>query len=79
MSESKEAVRVPETGMDPRAVDAAWKYLEEHHDATAHHGEEAGELKALRRRIDWRIVPLAFLCYTMQFIDKVLINVNLTS
>ncbi|KAF1990821.1 putative allantoate permease [Aulographum hederae CBS 113979] len=29
---------------------------------------------ALYRRIDWRIVPLAFLCYFLQFLDKVVIN-----
>jgi hypothetical protein len=32
--------------------------------------------KALVRRIDYRIVPLMFLCYLMQFLDKVLINVS---
>ena len=32
--------------------------------------------KALVRRIDYRIVPLMFLCYLMQFLDKVLINVG---
>jgi hypothetical protein len=30
--------------------------------------------KALVRRIDYRIVPLMFFCYLMQFFDKVLIN-----
>lgn len=34
------------------------------------------DLKALRRRIDWKIVPLMFCCYTIQFIDKVLLNVS---
>lgn len=28
----------------------------------------------LLRKIDWRIVPLMFLCYFLQFLDKVLIN-----
>lgn len=32
-------------------------------------------LKALRRKIDFRIIPIMFLCYTMQFIDKVALNV----
>ena len=73
MSDSKDAVTVNETGVDPRSVDAAWRFLDDHH-ATAH--VEAVDPKALRRRIDWRILPLAFLCYTMQFIDKVLINVS---
>ncbi|PWW80903.1 MFS general substrate transporter [Tuber magnatum] len=30
--------------------------------------------KRLVRKIDWRIVPIMFACYIMQFIDKVLIN-----
>jgi hypothetical protein len=33
------------------------------------------DLQALRRKIDWRIVPIMFLCYTVQFLDKVNINV----
>ena len=31
---------------------------------------------ALQRKVDWRIVPIMFLCYTMQFIDKVSLNVS---
>lgn len=46
--------------------------------------EAAGSLfdineKALVRRIDYRIVPLMFFCYLMQSLDKVLINVSLSS
>jgi len=33
--------------------------------------------KALVRKIDRRIVPIMFLCYLMQFVDKVLLNVNI--
>ena len=29
------------------------------------------DIKRLRRKVDWHIVPIMFLCYTMQFIDKV--------
>ena len=68
----KEAVAVNETRLDPRSMDAAWKYLDTHHSTAQ---VDLADYKALRRRVDWRIVPLAFLCYTMQFIDKVLINV----
>lgn len=35
--------------------------------------------KSLIRKIDYHIVPLMFLCYLMQFLDKVLINVRLLS
>lgn len=54
-------------------VDSAWKYLDAHRDADA---GEAIDMTALRRRIDWRIVPLMFLCYTLQFLDKVILNVS---
>ncbi|KAH6612263.1 major facilitator superfamily domain-containing protein [Chaetomium sp. MPI-SDFR-AT-0129] len=52
-------------------LDSAWKYLDAHRDADA---GEAIDMAALRRRIDWRIVPLMFLCYTLQFLDKVILN-----
>ena len=53
-------------------VDAAWKYLNGQRDAAA---VDAIDLAALRRRIDFRIVPLMFMCYTLQFLDKVILNV----
>lgn len=36
----------------------------------------AVDLPAVRSKIDWRIVPIMFCCYTMQFVDKVLLNVS---
>ncbi|GJD03602.1 Major facilitator superfamily transporter [Colletotrichum higginsianum IMI 349063] len=53
-------------------VDAAWKFLNTHRDAGD--GTASVDIDALRRKIDWRIVPLMFLCYTMQFLDKVILN-----
>ena len=32
------------------------------------------DINTLRRKVDWHIVPIMFLCYTMQFIDKVSLN-----
>jgi hypothetical protein len=53
-------------------LDEAFKYLHDHTDA-----ESAGiDVAALRRRIDWRIVPIMFACYVLQFVDKVVINVS---
>jgi hypothetical protein len=53
-------------------LDEAFKYLHNHTDA-----ESTGiDLAALRRRIDWRIVPIMFACYVLQFVDKVVINVS---
>jgi GMP synthase-like glutamine amidotransferase len=56
----------------PKDVDAAWMFLNGHRDAHA----DTTALKALRRKIDFRIVPIMFLCYTMQFLDKVILNVS---
>ncbi|KAK4167794.1 putative allantoate protein [Cladorrhinum sp. PSN259] len=52
-------------------VDAAWAYLDNHRDNS---GSDAVDITALRRKIDFRIVPLMFLCYTLQFLDKVILN-----
>lgn len=37
------------------------------------------DLGKLRRKVDWYIVPLMMLCYTMQFIDKISLNVSCTA
>ncbi|GAB7322088.1 hypothetical protein MBLNU13_g03122t1 [Cladosporium sp. NU13] len=34
----------------------------------------AADEKALLRKIDWRIMPLMFGCYTLQYLDKTLVN-----
>lgn len=53
-------------------VDDAWKFLSENRLAVE--GEPVVDINALRRRIDWHIVPLMFFCYTLQFLDKVILN-----
>lgn len=55
-------------------VDDAFKYLHDH--AVAGSESTSINLAALRRKIDWRIVPIMFACYVLQFIDKVVINVS---
>lgn len=60
-------------GPEDSDLDQAYWYVHESNDgveATPH------ELAALRRKIDWWIVPIMFCCYTMQFIDKVSLNVR---
>ena len=54
--------------------DQAYQYLER--VGAGHDGSAAAGLAALRRKVDWNIVPIMFCCYTMQFIDKVLLNVR---
>ncbi|KAJ9136530.1 Thiamine pathway transporter THI73 [Coniochaeta hoffmannii] len=73
-ADPKDKVNVAETQTADDAsgeVDAAWKYLDHHRDAVA---VDAIDIAVLRRRIDFHIVPLMFLCYTLQFLDKVILN-----
>jgi hypothetical protein len=53
-------------------VDAAWDFLKKHEHVDA----ASNDLRLIRRKVDWHIVPLMFCCYTMQFLDKVILNVN---
>ena len=56
-------------------LDQAYWYV--HESATGHDAAAVASphgLRRLRMKIDWWIVPIMFCCYTMQFIDKVLLN-----
>lgn len=55
-------------------VDTAWKFLDQNRDAAG--ASEDVDIDKMRRKIDWHIVPLMFCCYTMQFLDKVILNVS---
>lgn len=58
-------------------LDKAYLYMKGHEGEGA---EEVGvDLVKLRRKIDWRIVPIMLAAYTMQFVDKVMINVSATA
>ncbi|PWY84766.1 putative MFS transporter [Aspergillus heteromorphus CBS 117.55] len=72
--EEKEAV--------PQAVsadrtDEAVLYLEGH--ATAESDALQTDLRALRRKIDFRLLPFMFCCYVLQFLDKVMLNVSVVT
>ncbi|KAI4178211.1 MAG: hypothetical protein LQ346_007524 [Caloplaca aetnensis] len=56
---------------DHHDLDQAYWYVQQSNNAAE---ATPSELAALRRKIDWRIVPIMFCCYTMQFIDKVSLN-----
>ncbi|KAL8934309.1 MAG: hypothetical protein Q9216_005973 [Gyalolechia sp. 2 TL-2023] len=58
-------------GHSQRDLDQAYWYVQESNNAVEATPEE---LRALRRKIDFWIVPIMFCCYTMQFIDKVSLN-----
>jgi hypothetical protein len=60
-------------GSDKGKVDEAWDFLQAH-GADAPDAQD-DELKAIRRKVDWAILPLLFVAYMLQFVDKALINV----
>lgn len=60
--------------IDSRDLDRAFVYLARHNQN--HLDDNVVDLKALRRKIDWRIIPVMTACYGLQFLDKVLINVS---
>lgn len=66
-------VGVVETNTKGMEVDNAWEFLDHHRDANL---KDPIDLVKLRRKIDWRIVPLMFAAYTMQFLDKIILNVS---
>ena len=59
-----------------RDLDQAFWYVQESLVGKDGYPTATGHSKALRRKIDWHIIPIMFCCYTMQFIDKVLLNVR---
>lgn len=65
---------VTQTPLEKGSIDDAWSYLKQHHNEIT--DGNSLDLKALRRKVDWHIVPLMFGCYTMQFLDKVILNVS---
>jgi hypothetical protein len=73
----KEHVEANQASADDASggVDSAWTFLDSHRDANV---KDYVDITALRRKIDWHIVPLMFCCYTMQFLDKVILNVSIT-
>lgn len=50
-------------------VDEAYKFLVAHVDNTALPG-----MKGITRKVDWRIVPIMFLIYLFNLLDKVSLN-----
>ncbi|KAF4993469.1 hypothetical protein FGRMN_6475 [Fusarium graminum] len=69
---TKEAKATLSTQPDGGNVDTAWKFLDQNREAVG--ASETVDIDRMRRKIDWHIVPLMFCCYTMQFLDKVILN-----
>lgn len=65
------------TGIDSQKKDDALDFLNQHQaEAHAENSYNGSFGKALRRKIDWRLMPFLCACYTLNFIDKVLLNVS---
>lgn len=63
------------TGIDSQKKDDALDFLNQHQaEAHAENSYNGSFGKALRRKIDWRLMPFLCACYTLNFIDKVLLN-----
>jgi len=43
-------------------------------DSTLH--KDAAYCRRLRRKVDFRVIPFLMLCYMMNYLDKVLLNVR---
>ncbi|UQC73406.1 allantoin permease [Colletotrichum lupini] len=56
---------------DIKNADAALEFLRDGGDVTPMTAEDE---RLLKRKIDWRIVPLMFACYILQYLNKTLIN-----
>lgn len=57
--------------MSSTSLDKAAVYLHSHYEVPK---QVSVDTRTLVRKIDWRIIPLAFMCYAVQFIDKININ-----
>ena len=66
----------PDINQTARDLDQAFWYVQKSSVGNDTYPTSGTDLKALRHKIDWHIVPIMFCCYTMQFIDKVLLNVR---
>ncbi|CUS12329.1 unnamed protein product [Tuber aestivum] len=69
VSDGSSGGSIPREPGNDSSVDIALTYVKNVGVGGGHVDE-----KRLVRKIDWRIVPIMFACYIMQFIDKVLIN-----
>ncbi|KAL2276307.1 hypothetical protein FJTKL_00992 [Diaporthe vaccinii] len=67
---------VPTDGSDnDRRFDQALDFLKQHkNDAAVSLSRQASFTRALRRRVDFRVIPFLCCCYTLNFLDKVLLN-----
>lgn len=59
-------------GASHSGMDKAFAFIVQNREAEP--GATNVDLKTLRRRVDLHIVPIMFVCFVAQFLDKVLLN-----
>ena len=64
----------PGASLVTRDLDEAFKYIEEATASTSVLPGETINLRHLRRKIDFHIIPIMTACFTMQYLDKVVYN-----
>lgn len=75
-SKDSDAVPGDRSDNDSR-FDQALDFLKQHkNDAAVDLSRQASFTRALRRRVDFRVIPFLCCCYTLNFLDKVLLNVR---
>lgn len=71
-----DAVQADRSDNDSR-FDEALDFLKQHkNEAAVSLSRQASFTRALRRRVDLRVIPFLCCCYTLNFLDKVLLNVR---
>lgn len=69
-------VRVDVLQSNDRSIDDALIFLQRHEDETATIPDSDSALRQLRRKIDVHVISFLMMCYTLNFLDKVLLNVR---
>lgn len=76
ISKDNDAVPADHSDNDSR-FDQALDFLKQHkNEAAVSLSRQASFTRALRRRVDFRVIPFLCCCYTLNFLDKVLLNVR---
>lgn len=76
ISKDNDAAPADRSDNDSR-IDQALDFLKQHkNEAAVTLSRQASFTRALRRRVDLRVIPFLCCCYTLNFLDKVLLNVR---
>lgn len=84
MDESKakhpqEELDSPSPSLNEKTVDDALIFLRQHQDVETSYAQVPSYVRKLRRKVDLYVISFLTVCYTLNFLDKVLYNVRLLS